>query len=99
GWHGHVPIFFSLEMPANELRDRLISSVGRIEKGKFKNLERFLTDEEKERWTEITGRVSMVNLEIYDDAGQTLSEIRMKTRKTMSNIQKKSRLSLLTTYS
>ena len=84
GWHGHVPIFFSLEMPANELRDRLISSVGRIEKGKFKNLERFLTDEEKERWTEITGRVSMVNLEIYDDAGQTLSEIRMKTRKTMS---------------
>lgn len=84
GWHGHIPIFFSLEMPAWQLRNRLLASVGRIDKGKFKNLERFLTEEEKNKWTETVGRTGMVNLEIYDDAGQTLSDIRMKTRKTMS---------------
>lgn len=84
GWHGKLPIIFSLEMPADKLRDRLISSIGRINKGKFKNLEKFLTDEEKSRWGDTLEKVNRTNLEIYDQAGQSLAEIRMKIRKSMN---------------
>src|SRR5690625_7353780 len=71
-------------MPGNRLRDRMIASTGRYDRGKFKNLERFLSKEEKDRWTETVGRVGMTNVQIFDKPGQTLAEMRMKIRKVMN---------------
>ncbi|MDN4609153.1 replicative DNA helicase [Sporosarcina highlanderae] len=84
GWHDFLPIVFSLEMAAERLRDRLLGSIGMYNRGKFKNLERFLTVEEKNRWTAVVGKADNTNLQIFDRAGQTLSEMRMKIRKAMS---------------
>lgn len=58
GWHERLPIVFSLEMPAERLRDRLLASIGRYDRGKFKNLERFMTEEEKNRWHQTTGQTN-----------------------------------------
>lgn len=84
GFSNRLPIVFSLEMPAERLRDRLIASIGRYDRGKFKNLERFLNKEEKSRWAETIGRVDLTNIQIFDKPRQTISEMRMKIRKSMS---------------
>ncbi|MBD7984440.1 AAA family ATPase [Sporosarcina sp. Sa2YVA2] len=82
GWHDRLPIVFSLEMPATRLRDRLMASVGRYDRGKFKNLGKFLTDAEKDRWVQTIGRVDMTRIQIYDKPRQTLAEMRTKIRKS-----------------
>lgn len=84
GWHGRLPIVFSLEMPGFRLRDRLIASVGRYNRGKFKDLERFMTEDEKKRWTDTIGKVDITNIQIFDKPRQSLSEMRMKIRKAMN---------------
>jgi len=83
GWHERLPIVFSLEMGASRLRDRLMASVGRYDRGKFKNLERFMSKEEKDRWVETVRRVDLTNIQIYDKPRQTLAEMRTKIRKSM----------------
>lgn len=85
GWNDRLPIVFSLEMPAFRLRDRLIASVGKYDRGKFKNLERFMTADEKERWTEVVKKVNFTNVQVFDKPRQTLSEMRMKVRKAMND--------------
>ena len=81
GWHGCIPIVFSLEMQAEQLRNRLIASTGKINRYRMKNLYERLTKEQKDEWMEIIGRVSETNIEIFDKSGQTTQEMRMKIRK------------------
>lgn len=84
GWSDRIPIIFSLEMPAVKLRDRLLASVGKYNRGKFKNLERFMSKEEKERWLETSASVNRTNIQIFDKPRQSISEMRMKIRRTLS---------------
>lgn len=81
GWHGCLPIIFSLEMSAVKLRDRMIASTGNINRSKMKNLSKELSEKQKEIWTTVIGKVSETNLEIFDKSGQSIQEIRMKVRK------------------
>lgn len=85
GWNGRLPIIFSLEMPGVRLRDRLLASTGRINRNKFKDLERFLSANEKKEWTKTLANVDKTNIQTFDDSQQTLSDIRMKVRKTMND--------------
>lgn len=84
GLNNRLPIIFSLEMSAEKLRDRLIASVANIDRGKFKNPEKFLTDAEKQRWQPASDLIAKMNLQIFEDAAQSVADMRSKTRKAMS---------------
>lgn len=83
GWQGNLPIIFSLEMPARQLRDRLIASTGNYNRGKMRNPYKFLTEEQKNTWSDTIGALSRTNIQIFDKAGQTVPEMRAKVRKMM----------------
>lgn len=76
-----VPIFYSLEMTAQSLTNRLIASCGNYNSRKLENPYLSLTDDEKARWTQALDTVRAINMETFDSAGQTMSDIRRKTRK------------------
>lgn len=76
-----VPVFFSLEMSADSLTNRLIASCGRYDSRKLDNPYVKLTNDEKARWTQALDAVRNINMETFDSAGQTMSDIRRKTRK------------------
>lgn len=75
-----VPVFFSLEMSAESITDRLIATCGRYDSRKLDNPHLYLTDAEKARWTQTLDAVNKINLETFDSAAQTISDIRRKTR-------------------
>lgn len=81
GWQGYLPCIFSLEMPEEKITDRLIASTGRFNRMKMRNPFRDLTDSQKNEWSLTIGRVGDTNIQIFDDSGQSVSEIRAKTRK------------------
>ncbi|WP_165571504.1 replicative DNA helicase [Cytobacillus praedii] len=81
GWQGHLPIIFSLEMPEKTITNRLIASTGRINRMRMRNLYNGLSEKQKTIWSKIIGRVSETNIQIFDSAGQTVQEMRAKTRK------------------
>ncbi|MEH7125439.1 DnaB-like helicase C-terminal domain-containing protein [Bacillus sp. JJ1773] len=81
GWHGYLPIIFSLEMPTQSLVQRLIASTGGINRIKLRNPFQSLSLEQKEKWTDIIGRISKTDMQIFDGARQTIAEMRAKTRK------------------
>lgn len=84
GWSNCIPIIFSLEMNAESLSKRLIASVGPYNRGKLKNPYKDLSDAQKDVWFPTIGRVSETNIEIFDNSGQTIPEMRMKIRKIKS---------------
>ena len=81
GWAGYVPAIFSLEMSKELLRDRLIASTGNYNRKKLEDPYSTMTDEQKRNWMPTLHRVSETKIQIFDDSGQTLQEIRMKARK------------------
>lgn len=89
GWCGYIPAVFSLEMPKQKITTRLIASTGRYNRNKMRNPYKYLTDKQKEVWSTVIGRVSQTNVEIFDKPGQTVAEIRSKTRKVMNKYQGK----------
>lgn len=84
GFNGYLPIVFSLEMPAYKLNHRLMASTAMVDRGKFKDLHRFMTEAEKQRWQPAANKLAAANIQIFDKAGQTVSEMRMKVRKVMN---------------
>lgn len=84
GWCGYIPVVFSLEMPKQKITTRLIASTGRYNRNKMRNPYKYLTDKQKEVWSTVIGRLSQTNMEIFDKSGQTVAEIRSKTRKVMN---------------
>lgn len=83
GFDGYVPIVFSLEMTKQKLRDRLIATIGFINRSKMRNLKEYLSDDQKKVWSETLKEVARTNVQFFDDSGQTVADIRMKTRKVM----------------
>lgn len=92
-----IPVFFSLEMNAASITNRLIASCGRYDSRKLDNPYAKLTDDEKARWNQSLEAVRAINLETFDSAAQTMSDIRRKTRK-MSRIHKDKQLVVVIDY-
>lgn len=92
-----IPVFFSLEMNAASITNRLIASCGRYDSRKLDNPYAKLTDAEKARWNQSLEAVRAINLETFDSAAQTMSDIRRKTRK-MSRIHKGKQLVVVIDY-
>ena len=84
GWQGYIPIVFSLEMPAEKLRDRMIASTGRYNRNKMRNPYRYLTPKQKETWVQTLTMVNKTNVHIFDQSGQSVPEMRAKIRKIIN---------------
>lgn len=92
-----IPIFFSLEMSAKSIRNRLIASLGNYDSRKLDNPHLKLTEEEKKRWVQALTAVQAINLETFDSASQKMSDIRRKTRK-MSRLHKDKQIVVFVDY-
>lgn len=89
GWQGYLPIVFSLEMPEAQLTTRLMASTGSYNRAKMRNPYEHLSPSQKDTWVGAIGHLSNTNIQIYDNAGQTIAEMRAKTRKLVHEYNKK----------
>ncbi|WP_335871261.1 replicative DNA helicase [Bacillus sp. 2205SS5-2] len=89
GWQGNMPIIFSLEMAARSITNRLIASTGSFNRIRLRNLANGLSDKQKQEWPTVLGLISTTNIVIFDEAGQTISAMRAKTRRLIHQQQKK----------
>lgn len=89
GWLGYLPVIFSLEMPTRSLVERLIASTGSFNRTKLRNPYRELTDAQKDKWASVVSKVAETNIQIFDNAGQSVSEMRAKVRKLIHQFNKK----------
>ncbi|PAD67951.1 DNA helicase [Bacillus sp. 7586-K] len=81
GWAGYLPLVFSLEMPEKLITTRLIASTGGFNRTKMRNPKRMLTEEQKNKWSDVIHDLNETHIQIFDGAGQTIAEMRSKTRK------------------
>ncbi|MEH7440295.1 DnaB-like helicase C-terminal domain-containing protein [Neobacillus drentensis] len=84
GWAGFLPLVFSLEMPEKLITTRLIASTGGFNRAKMRDPKKFLNEKQKDKWSDVIGDLSVTHMQIFDRAGQTIAEIRAKTRKMIS---------------
>lgn len=80
---GHIPIIFSLEMSAESLIRRLISSVGGIDGTRVRNMN-YMTDDDKKKWKIAVNRLRELDFEIFDDSSTTVNEMRARVRQVQS---------------
>jgi replicative DNA helicase len=60
-----------------------MSSTGGFNRGKMRDPKGMLNDSQKNKWSDVIGDLTETNMQIFDGAGQTIAEIRAKTRKLM----------------
>ncbi|MBU7592883.1 replicative DNA helicase [Metabacillus halosaccharovorans] len=84
GWAGYIPLIFSLEMPEKLITKRLIASTGNINRTKMRDPKRMLSGDQKKKWSDVIGELNETSMQIFDGAGQTIAEMRAKTRKIIS---------------
>ena len=84
GWAGYLPLVFSLEMPEKLITSRLIASTGGFNRRKMRDPKRMLNQDQKNKWSDVIGELTETNMQIFDGAGQTIAEMRAKTRKMMN---------------
>ncbi|MEH7354821.1 DnaB-like helicase C-terminal domain-containing protein [Neobacillus drentensis] len=89
GWAGYLPLVFSLEMPEKLITSRLIASTGGFNRVKMRDPKRMLSQSQKNKWSDVIGDLNETDMQIFDGAGQTISEMRAKTRKLMSQFPHK----------
>ncbi|NYV68082.1 DNA helicase [Bacillus sp. Gen3] len=89
GWAGFLPLVFSLEMPEKLITSRLMASTGGFNRAKMRDPKRMLTQTQKKKWSDVIGDLDETNMQIFDGAGQTVAEMRAKTRKLMHEFPSK----------
>ena len=83
GWAGYLPLVFSLEMPKKLITSRLIASTGGFNRVKMRDPKRMLSSDQKNRWSDVIANLAETHIQIFDGAGQSVAEMRAKTRKLM----------------
>lgn len=89
GWAGYLPLVFSLEMPEKLITSRLIASTGGFNRRKMRDPKTMLTENQKNKWSDVIGDLNDTHMQIFDGSGQTIAEIRAKTRKMMNQFPHK----------
>jgi replicative DNA helicase len=89
GWAGYLPLVFSLEMPEKLITSRLMASTGDFNRTKMRDPKRMLSQDQKNKWFDVIGDLTRTNMQIFDGAGQTIAEMRAKTRKMMHQFPNK----------
>lgn len=95
GWAGYLPLIFSLEMPEKLITSRLIASTGEINRRKLRDPKRMLSENQKNKWSDVIGELNETSMHIFDGAGQTIAEMRAKTRKLMNQFPNKKPILLI----
>ncbi|WP_175639393.1 replicative DNA helicase [Metabacillus schmidteae] len=89
GWEGYLPLIFSLEMPEKQITTRLIASTGGFNRRKMRDPKQMLNDRQKQKWSDVIGELNETSMQIFDGAGQTIAEMRAKTRKLINQFPNK----------
>ncbi|WHY03302.1 DnaB helicase C-terminal domain-containing protein [Neobacillus sp. DY30] len=89
GWAGFLPLVFSLEMPEKLITSRLMASTGNFNRVKMRDPKRMLNENQKNVWSDVIGSLGETHMQIFDGAGQTIAEMRAKTRKMMNQFPKR----------
>lgn len=89
GWTGFLPLVFSLEMPEKLITTRLIASTGGFNRTKMRDPKRMLNESQKNKWSDVIHDLNETHMQIFDGAGQTIAEMRAKTRKLMNQFPNK----------
>ncbi|PPA71927.1 replicative DNA helicase [Jeotgalibacillus proteolyticus] len=96
GYQGkYLPCIFSLEMSAKALVKRMIASEGHYNRNKLRDPYNLLNDSQKTLWSTTIGRIDSSKIQLFDDATQTLSDIRRKLRKQVHAFPEKKPLVLV----
>ncbi|PAE44297.1 DnaB-like helicase C-terminal domain-containing protein [Bacillus sp. 7884-1] len=95
GWAGYLPLLFSLEMPEKLITSRLIASTGGFNRGKMRDPKRMLNENQKNKWSDVIGDLSDTHIQIFDGSGQSIAEMRAKTRKMMNQFPHKKPILLI----
>ncbi|WP_226530264.1 replicative DNA helicase [Metabacillus niabensis] len=95
GWAGYLPLIFSLEMPETLITKRLIASTGNINRSKMREPKRMLSEKQKKKWSDVIGELNETSMQIFDGAGQTIAEMRAKTRKIINQFPTKKPILLI----
>ncbi|QGQ45678.1 replicative DNA helicase [Metabacillus sediminilitoris] len=89
GWAGYLPLVFSLEMPEKLITKRIIASTGGFNRRKMRDPKRMLNEDQKNKWSDVIGNLNETHMQIFDGAGQTVAEMRAKTRKLLHQFPNK----------
>ncbi|MEH7490694.1 DnaB-like helicase C-terminal domain-containing protein [Neobacillus niacini] len=60
-----------------------MASTGGFNRAKMRDPKRMLNQSQKDKWSDVIGNLGQTNMQIFDGAGQTIAEMRAKTRKLM----------------
>lgn len=80
GWDGHLPIIFSLEMPKEDLIDRLIATTGNYNRLKMRNPYQYFSENQKSTWMQTMANLDQADIHIDDRPGVKVSQIKAKAR-------------------
>lgn len=89
GLKGVVPIIFSLEMSAEALIKRMLSCIGEIDGIKVRNPYNYFNENDKAKWGYAIAELGKIPLQISDESGQKVSEMRAKIRQVKKNYPNK----------
>ncbi|WP_066303968.1 replicative DNA helicase [Bacillus sp. FJAT-29814] len=93
-----VSLVFSLEMSKKQLVKRMTGCTGRIDSLKMRNPQQSFGDEEWEQFANGIGRLSNLQLHIFDRAGMDVAYIRSKVRKARKEYGENRRLLVVIDY-
>ncbi|PLR92052.1 replicative DNA helicase [Bacillus sp. T33-2] len=79
---GGVVDLFSLEMPQKQLVKRILSSLTGIDGGKWRNAYKYFNEEDQVKANTAMGVYHRWKLQIHDQSGQTVADIRARIQKT-----------------
>ncbi|MGG3468994.1 replicative DNA helicase [Neobacillus pocheonensis] len=93
-----VSLFFSLEMPKIQLMKRILCLSGNINSIKMKNPQKEFEDKDWEHFSKTIGKMSNINLHIFDRAGMNVSYIWSKVRKMRKQYGEQKRIMVVIDY-
>lgn len=86
---------FSLEMPKTKIQQRLLSAIGNIDAGKWRNPERFMNAGDVESVIKGMGIYEQWSLAIHDRPSQTIASMRATIRKSIKKHPDKKHLAII----
>jgi replicative DNA helicase len=93
-----ISLIFSLEMSKKQLLKRMAGFTGLIDSRKLKNPKNEFHDEDWQQFTDTIGRLSKLNLHIFDKAGMDIPYIWSKVRKARREYGQQRRMLVVIDY-
>jgi replicative DNA helicase len=86
---------FSMEMPKRMVLQRILSAMGNISGGKWKNPKRFMNDQDIRSLSSAVGHYEQLNIHIHENSSPTVMSIRSEVRKSLKKYPDQKHLVIL----